>query len=95
MQNIFKSLDRVALSFFFNPLRNRYNMAPDNFFVVIHREYGVADTELVSRWISLLQDPKTPSSLIRNLVTVHRELHAKLNTARGYLIHEDEAVRCL
>lgn len=95
MQNIFDSLDRVAKSFFFEPLRNRYNMAPDNFILVMTREYGIADTELISKWINTLQEPMSPSSSIRDLVTLHRELHAKLNNARGYIMHQDEAVRGL
>jgi hypothetical protein len=35
MKSIFDSQDRLASSWFFDPLRNRYNMDPANFFVVI------------------------------------------------------------
>ena len=95
MQKIFNSLDRVSLSWFFEPLRTRYNMEPANFFIVMHREYGVADSEVVSNWISMLQEPMSPSSSVRDLVTLHRELHSKINIARGYIIHQDESVRAL
>lgn len=95
MKSIFDSLDRLASSWFFDPLRNRYNMDPTNFFVVMQREYGVADPEVVSRWINQLQEPMQPNSSVRDLVTLHRDLHSKLNMARGYVMHEDEGVRGL
>lgn len=95
MANIFKSLDRVAISWFFEPLRNRYNMAPANFFVIMQREYGIADTEQVSKWITMLHDHMPPNSSVRDLVTRHRELHSQINHARGYVMHEDEAIRAL
>jgi hypothetical protein len=95
MSNIFKSLDRVALAWFFDPARNRYNMDPQNFFVIMLREYGLADTEVVTRWVTSLQTPMPPDSNVRDLVASHRDLHTKLNIARGYVIHHDEAVRGL
>lgn len=61
----------------------------------MQREYGVANTQLVSRWIDKLHEPMLPNSSVRDLVTLHRELHSKLNIARGYVIQEDVAVRAL
>jgi hypothetical protein len=95
MTNIFRSLDRVALSLFFDPLRNRYNMDPTNFFAVMFNSYGLADTEVITRWVNLLQAPMDPTCTIRDLVSSQRDLHTKLNMARGYVIHADEAVRGL
>jgi hypothetical protein len=95
MTNIFRSLDRVALSLFFDPLRNRYNMDPTNFFAVMLDRYGLADTEVITRWVNLLQAPMNPTCTIRDLVSSQRDLYTKLNMARGYVIHADEAVRGL
>jgi hypothetical protein len=95
MASIFKSLDLSALSLFLEPLCKRYNMDSANFIVVMQREYGVADTEVISKWITSLQESMTPASSVRDLVTFHREVHSKLNIARGYVIHEDNVVRGL
>lgn len=95
MAIIFQSLDRVSLAWFFEPLRNRYNRNPQNFFMVMNREYGVPDTEVISNWISSLSEPMVPNSTVRDLVSMHRDLHSKLGMARGYVINEDDAVRGL
>jgi hypothetical protein len=61
---IFKSLDRIALAWFFQPLRRRYNMDPVNVMTVMNREYGVAEAEVVSRWITNLQEPMLPTASV-------------------------------
>jgi hypothetical protein len=70
-------------------------MDPANFFFIMNREYGQADSEVITRWVTQLQSPIPPNSTVRDLVSSHRDLHAKLNLARGYAIHADEAVRAL
>ncbi len=57
MDTIFQSLDRVSTAWFFQPLRNRFNREPVNFFLVMNREYGVPDTEVITRWFNLLFEP--------------------------------------
>lgn len=79
MVAIFKFLDRNAIAWFFQPLRSRYNMDPANFILVMQREYGVPEVEVISRWISTLNDPMSPTSTVRDLVTLHREIHSKLS----------------
>ncbi len=55
--------------------------------------YGIADPEVVSRWINQLQEPMQPNLSVRDLVTLHRDLHSKLSVvARGYIMHEDKGV---
>jgi hypothetical protein len=79
----------------FLPLRNMYNRDPANFFLVMNREYGIPDTEVISRWFNMLFEPMAPNSSVRDLISVHQNLHARLDMARGYLINQDDAVRAL
>jgi hypothetical protein len=52
MKIIFIFLDRVSKAWCFLPLRNMFNHAPANFFLVTNREYGIADTISQKRLIS-------------------------------------------
>ncbi len=55
METILQSLDRVSSAWFFKLLRNRYNRNPQNFFLIMNREYDVPDTTTISAWIRQLQ----------------------------------------
>jgi hypothetical protein len=95
METIFQSLDRVSSAWFFEPLRNRYNRNPENFFFIMNCEYGVPDTTTISEWIRQLQVTMSAESNVRDIVSSHRALHSQLNKARGYVMTEDDAVNAL
>ncbi len=57
----------------------------------MQQHYGISDTEAISRRIEFFHEPMLPNSSVKDTITQHRKLHAKLNQARGYVIHEDEA----